>query len=471
MPPERAVLTRIMTTTAVYTVVGFIGPIVALILTPLYTRALGIAGYGTTDLLQTLAHVAYTMAMLGMPTVLASMYRPHDQPTNAASTVASAMLVVAGWALGVALLLILAAPWLAQVTHRADTVQLMYIQMIAMPFGVIHGTLLAVLRLREAVRLTAMVTLIGVVVTALTRIVLVLWWSWGVAGMVIAAALTHVLNAVVLLIWTRQWWWGRVNREVMRTLWWRGLPLMPSSVAMWMLLYQDRWLLAGRIDATAQGQYALAATLVTLLALVIDPFKNAWQPIALAQPATSTLIPTTLRVYVAVAGGIALGTGVWAPELLWVLGGSDANRAAPLVWPLLLVPLCSGAVAIVGLIPTARGQTTVLAGSTLVAAVLNTLLNLVLIPRYAAMGAGIATGVAALIMPITLWWQSQRLLPHPYAYRRMLGYVVLMVCGALLAASYTTVVPRLLICVGYLLVVLAMERTALLQMRYRPDVQ
>lgn len=456
---QPTLLRRIMTTTAIYTVVGFIGPVVALLLTPLYTRALGVAGYGTVDLLQTFAHVAYTVAIIGMPTVLASLYRTDTADTSMTPTVvASALLTVMGWAVMVVLLLVGMVPWLATAIQRPETRDLLYLQLIAVPFGVVHGTLMATIRLREAIRLTAVCTVIGVVVTAMTRIVLVLWWSWGVSGMVLAAALTHIINAMIVLVWTRRIWWGPVDAGLLRTMWWRGMPLIPGNLAMWMLLYQDRWLLAGHIDAVAQGHYALAATLVTLLALVIDPFKNAWQPVALSQATTSPIVPTTLQWYVALAGGVALITGVWAPELLWVLAGNAAMAAAPLVWPLLLVPICSGALTIVGLIPTLRGQTALLAWSTLAAAALNTVLNLVLIPRYAAMGAGVATGVAAMLMPVLLWWQSQRLHPQIYAYARMFGTLALVVCGAVLTSVWPVLWVRILVCVGYLVIIAYAER-------------
>ena len=309
----RPLFRRIMATTAVYTVVGFIGPAVALVLTPLYIRALGVADYGTTDLVQTFAHVAYTVAILGMPTVLASMYRIDESHTPMSpTTVATALVMVAGWAVAITGMLMWCVPWLSQIIQRPDTVTLMYIQLVAVPCGVIHGTLLAVVRLREAVRLAAIYAVIAVVVTALTRIVLVLWWSWGVTGMVVAAAATHIINAIVVLIWTRSLWWGRIDTTIMMVLWRRGLPLIPANLAMWLLLYQDRWFLAGRVDAVTLGQYALASTLVTLLALLIDPFKNAWQPVALAAPATATIVPTTLRIYVAGGSNCRVDGGVGA---------------------------------------------------------------------------------------------------------------------------------------------------------------
>ncbi|MFM7679529.1 MAG: polysaccharide biosynthesis C-terminal domain-containing protein [Roseiflexaceae bacterium] len=447
--------------------VGFIGPAVALVLTPLYIRALGVADYGTTDLVQTFAHVAYTLAILGMPTVLASVYRlDASYAPMPPTTVATALVTVAGWAVVIAGILMWCVPWLAQVIQRPDTIPLMYIQLVAMPCGVIHGTLLAVVRLREAARLAAIYAVVAVIVTALTRVMLVLWLSWGVAGMVVAAAATHIINALVVLIWTRSLWWGRVDTTLMMMLWRRGLPLIPANLAMWLLLYQDRWFLAGRVDAVILGQYALAATLVTLLALLIDPFKNAWQPVALAAPATAAIVPTTLRVYVAVAGAIAVLTGVWGRELLWLLGGTPAQAAAPLIWPLLLVPLCSGALTIVGLVPTAQGKNTGLAWSTVAAAVLNTILNVLLIPPYAAMGAAVATGIAALVMPGVLWWQSQRLQPQSYAYGRLLIYGGLACLVALCAQVMPALLPRMLVCSLYLLVLVAAEWDAVRRLWY-----
>jgi O-antigen/teichoic acid export membrane protein len=279
-------------------------------------------------------------------------------------------------------------------------------------------------------------TLVGVVVTAVVRLTLVVWQSWGIPGMVVAAAATHVVNGIVALWLTRQWWWGRVDWSLMQLLWRRGLPLVPSNIAVWLLLYEDRWLLAGVVTPAVQGHYAVAALLVSLLALVIDPFRNAWQPLALTyteRPTAGDFYATSLRVYVAVALLAAMVIGLWAPELLWLFGGSAAQPAAQLLWPLLLVPLCSGVITIVGIVPTTRGKLTILGWSTAAAALVNTLLNLWLIPIWGAMGAGIATGIAAVVMPSMIWWQARRMLAVAYAWWLMAGYGVLAVGAVVLA--------------------------------------
>ena len=165
-PMQNPLLRRLFGATIAYTLVGLVGPAVGFVLTPLYVRALGMAGYGTVDLLQTLTHLAYTAAIIGMPMVLASLYVQRADESDRADVLASALAVVVAWAMAVALVLSLLAPWLAQLTQRPDTVWLMQVQLLAMPFGVVHGTLVGMLRLREAVRLTLVLTLVGVVVTA-----------------------------------------------------------------------------------------------------------------------------------------------------------------------------------------------------------------------------------------------------------------------------------------------------------------
>lgn len=417
--------------TLTYTVVGFLGPLVAVLLTPLYTRALGVAGYGTVDLVQTLAHVAYTSALWGIPTTLASRYRPDDH-LHARDLVTNALVVGAVVALVLATLLSITAPWLALYSQRPALGQYVFIQMLSLPFGVLHGIVLAWLRLHGDTLRSTLVTLGVVGVTAVTRIVLVLWWQWGELGMVVAATLTNIVNALLIAWLARAWLGGRIQWAMIVDVFRLGAPLVPASLAIWVLLYQDRWVLAGLVDATQQGEYALAVLLVSLLALVIEPVKQAWQPLALRQMATmrARFWEMSLRYY----WGVALFAGavvtLWSRELLWLMSG-HASPSIPL-WVALLVvtPMSGGVVTIVGMVVVVHAQPHVTAWSTVVAAVVNTALNLLLIPYWGGTGAALATALAALFIPGLIWWWGQSLERVTYAWWPLLGvsawYMALM---------------------------------------------
>jgi O-antigen/teichoic acid export membrane protein len=430
-----------MKSTLVYTVAGLLGPLVALLLTPLYTRALGVAGYGTVDLVQTLAHVAYTAALWGIPTTLASRYLPDDVP-HARDLITNALVVGIVGALVLSALLSITAPWLARYGQRPALTQYIHIQMLSLPFGVLHGIVLAWLRLHGDTVRSVVVVVSVVVVTALTRVVLVLWLRWGEMGMIVAASLTNIINALFIVWLARAWLGGRLHWPLMVDVFRLGAPLVPASLAIWVLLYQDRWLLAGRVDAVQQGEYALAVLLVSLLALVIEPVKQAWQPLALRQPIEerARFWEMSLRHY----WGLALLAGavvtLWSRELLWLMSGHASTHISLWVAVLVVMPISGGLVTIISMVVVIHAQPRITAWSTLVAAVVNTVLNLLLIPYWGVTGAVIATALAALLIPGLIWWWGRALEQVAYAWWRLLGitswYLVLMGWGVWAAPDW-----------------------------------
>jgi len=417
--------------TLIYTVVGLLGPLLAVLLTPLYTRALGVTGYGTVDLVQTLTHVAYTAALWGIPTTLASRYVPDDD-AQARDLLTNALVVGVGIALALAALLSMAAHWLALYSQRPALTAYILIQMLSLPCGVLHGVLLAWLRLHGDMFRSTVVMVSVVVVTALTRVGLVLWWQWGELGMVLAASITNIINALVIAWLARMWLGGRLRWTLMVDVFRLGAPLVPASLAIWVLLYQDRWLLAGQVDATQQGEYALAVLLVSLLALVIEPMKQAWQPLALRQTvvARAHFWEMSLRHY----WGVALLAGavvtLWSRELLWLMSGHASTNIPLWVALLVVTPMSGGLVTIIGMVVVVHAQPRITAWSTLVAAVVNTSLNLWLIPYWGVTGAVIATALAALLIPGLIWWWGRSLERVTYAWGLLLGvsawYVALL---------------------------------------------
>jgi O-antigen/teichoic acid export membrane protein len=55
-----------------------------------------------------------------------------------------------------------------------------------------------------------------------------------------------------------------------------------------------------------------------------------------------------------------------------------------------------------------------------IAAAINIVLNVVLIPRYGMIGAAIATLVAYVVLFVGMWVRARRVYPVPYQWRRVL---------------------------------------------------
>ncbi len=124
---------------------------------------------------------------------------------------------------------------------------------------------------------------------------------------------------------------------------------------------------------------------------------------------------------------------LWSRELLWLMSGHESPSISLWVALLVVTPMSGGLVTIIGMAVVLHAQPQITAWSTVIAALVNSGLNLLLIPLYGVTGAVIATAVAALLIPALVWWWGRALEQVAYAWGRLLSitawYVVLMVWG------------------------------------------
>lgn len=416
---------HLLKTTTLYSVAAMTGPVVALLLTPLYVASIGVAGYGTVDLLQTVIQLLIPIALWGVPTTLIARTTNASENTSLSSHVFAGAMALAILVSGVlCVLCLLSAPMIASTIQRPELSDLLRMYAVALPFASVYGVVLAIMRVCGYVWRAVTLMVAYVVILAVSRLLLVIWFDADVPGMIMALTLTNIVVALLGATLSWQWWWIRLDWAEVWQFVRLGAPLLPASIAVWLLLFIDRWFLVQYVTPLAQGQYALAALLASLMAFVAEPFKQAWQPIARHQ-SQSQFMAWSLTMYGAVALLAGAVVVTWTPEIVWLIGGADARAATPFVSWLVVAPLLSGVVAIVSM-PAIRAQrTSLIAWATLAGAVTNIGLNIWLIPYYGAQGAAWATAVAALIIPLVHVWLHQSFARVDYDWVCLLGFVML----------------------------------------------
>jgi PST family polysaccharide transporter len=135
---------------------------------------------------------------------------------------------------------------------------------------------------------------------------------------------------------------------------------------------------------------ALMFTLAPVLAVsVVDPEKFRGY------------VDRTFRYFMVLAAGLCVVMTVGAPIVVRVLYGKQFLPAAPLLAVLIWSEIAVFFAAVVANVMVARNQQNLLPIPTLAGAAINIGLNLVLIPRYAAMGSAWAT-----LISYTLAWMA-----------------------------------------------------------------
>lgn len=232
---------------------------------------------------------------------------------------------------------------------------------------------------------------------------LAMFWFWDEHALSVAVASWAL--GVCLVVAAGLWWLGRFHAVAPV---WSGVAHAdflrysakshPDVLFQQVLLRIDFLMIAVMIGNEALGYYAIATAAAELLLIVPDSATTPLMRRLLRQgDGVDALVPMALRVTGAVMLLACLATALLGQWLIFVLFGSDFLPAYPALLALLpgVLGLCFAGVLRMDLLGRNRGGTvSIVAGAM---ALLNVLLNLLLIPRLGIEGAAIGSSVAYLI--------------------------------------------------------------------------
>ncbi len=419
----RASLQRLSGESLVYGVGQVSGRAVNLLLVPVLTRVLLKQQFGVAELVTGYSTSVLLLLVFGMDGALARFfYQQEDRAARLRMTSSSfAFRVVSG--VIVSLLLAAAAEPLA-VHLLGGEVYAKYLRIGAftLPFTLV--TLWCNDLLRVTFQPWKFVTL-NVSQTVLVggfTLAFVLGRGLGVAGVLYGKLAGDVLAALLGLVLCRHHLRPRFDRAILHRMLGYGLPLVPVAFAYGIIGSVDRWALQRFASLDEVGTYAIALKFFAVVTMGVSAFQLAFLPFAFSRaqdPDAPRLYARVLGLYVAIATGGALACALLAPLGIRLLATRDyADAARPALW-LAFAAVAQGAyyVAALGINISFRNSWVSLSagGAALLAAVA----NLLLVPRFGAEGAAVATFAGYVASTVLTYLIAQRLHPMPYRGARL----------------------------------------------------
>lgn len=408
---------------------------------PIYTRLLGPEDFGRYELLTSIGALLYATCVLGLDYAISVRFFRLDE-VGRRRDAASAVAVAAGASVITACLLAGLAVVLGPLAlQSADGALPFAITILAVPFNAIGGVLAMSLRLRFMGRAFLRAMLGGAFCGTAIGLFLVVVADLGLTGAALGLASVHVITFSLLAFGVRGVLGPRsADRSTALLLIRLGAPLVPAGTAMWIFAVSDRFFVAAFLGFTQLGLYAAAARLATILVLIQFGFLAAWGPIALRWGMLANRdrrYAGSLRL-VAIVGGALIAAVSWLAEpLLWLLAGPDYVAAYDVVWLLTASVLFSAMFFVVqiGANLAQRGSRVALA--TIIAAVVNTVANIILIPALGYLGAGVATLAAYAVAYVVMYTMSQRVTPIRIKFGQATSWAI----GWTLVAGLSVVTP------------------------------
>jgi O-antigen/teichoic acid export membrane protein len=418
-----AQLKRLGKHSAIYGLGGLVSRILAVLLLPLYTRYLSPSDYGKVETLIALTTVVGIVLRFGIHSAFFRFYFDSKDPADRLRVVRTSFwFTMATATLGLLGGLALASPISQSLFGTTDDAELVMAAFVGLWAGMNYEQLTSLFRVEE--RSVAFVTasLANIFLTIGATLLLVVALDQGPIGVIVGNFTGTLLVYVVLLAYRREQLGLEFDRGLLREMNRFGIPLIPTALFLWVTNFSDRLFLVKLSDTQEVGLYSVGVRIASAMVLLLTAFRLAWPAFAFSiddDREAKRTYAFVLTYLVAFTTWVATGLALLSPWIVdWIAAPAFAESSR-VVGPLAFAAVAFGGYIVVA-IGVGRAKRTqfnwVVTG---LAAAVNIVLNLLLIPRYGMMGAAIATVAAYSTMFAGMTWWAQRVYPVPYQWRRV----------------------------------------------------
>jgi O-antigen/teichoic acid export membrane protein len=420
-------LTTLAKQTIVYGLSGVALQFIGLITLPVFSRVFTPAEYGVIELGNVVYSLLATLTDFGMASASQRNYFAYtdDEPSRRGTVMLTAALTTVG--VGSVLAVILAAvsaPLARGLFESRGHGSLLIVVAATLPLGAMAQFAREAMRLKFRAWHYTISAIVAAGVGAAVSLTEVLLLHSGVVGLFVGTLAGNAAAAIYGSLVARGSFGPGVSRAELRSMLAYGLPLILPGLATWGLAFVDRFLLAGLSSLQEVGEYAVANRLAGVILFLVMAFGTAYSPFTLSVFSEDPEAERRLRAralnlltigLLAVSGGLAL----FAREIILVIA-PGFHTAYQSVGFLAIGATEFGLTTIVlfGIsIMRATKWAAIYSG---VSAVVNIVLNVVLIPLSGQVGSAIATAVSFALLAYLYYLKSQQLYPTPYEPHRII---------------------------------------------------
>lgn len=424
---------KLASNTIVFAIGGFGSKILAFLLTRLYTANLESGQFNTKEVLEMCANLLIPMVSFSIADAIIRYGLDKNYERESVFSNAVTVMLFGGAAF------VLLSPLLCLYGDIRRYVPLLVFYVLCSCFRQL-STQFA--RARNFVRLYAADGIFCTLIFLLFNMVLVGWLKLGITGFMLSNICSDLISGMTV------WWIAGHKRflakqyldaELLSVMLRFALPLIPAAV-LWLITgFSDRIFLRHLVSESDAGVYGAATKIPNLISMVSSIFYQAWNMSAIAENDSrdrSRFYTTVYEAYQAMlvlAAGAIIALDRPLSAILIKTSKDAAYERAYLYTPLLVIAvllMCYDQ--FLSSIYTVTKHTKNSLWSSLAAAVLNLILNAVLIPKYGVHGAIIATLASYFVCYLIRIIDTRRFVPFRVQHGRFavnLG-ILLVMCYA-----------------------------------------
>jgi O-antigen/teichoic acid export membrane protein len=418
---------------AVYGLASMFTQIAGFVLLPIYTRYL-YSEYGILEIVGRIAETAPTLLLFGgFRQALFTFYQQAPDEAGRRQVVSTAFVLATTTCLcGIALTVLLVHPLHELLHTKVDGFELLLtlalLAVLIEPFTMLP---MALLQLRVQSLRFVLIAFVQFLTLVTVRIVLVVGFGWGVAGVLAGTMLTTAVYGIFLTVVELRRGLVLPRWETLRGFFLFALPFLPGSLCFFVLQHGDRFFLWRFTTTEEVGTYSLGYKLALAVGTFsLTPLYMVWSArmyAAADKPDAPLVFGRVFTRVLAAFVFVGLGLALFQDEIVRFVAGPAFANASPIIAPVVLAGYFQTAGALMDAGFYIRRRTPLKLRLTLEATAVMLVLYTVLIPLFAGIGAALATLGGFAYLAMRTWQTTQRIFPVHYEWRRVAACLTLAI--------------------------------------------
>ena len=393
---------KLLSNTAILGIGTFASKVLVFLMMPIYTRILASDEFSVADIITQTANLLIPLAAVG---IVEGIFRfALDGEAERKKTFSSGLAV-----------LLVSSVIFSIIAVIADIIGVPgdiggYVWLIALYVicANLHSAVTQYIRAKGNTILFAVGGIIGTALTVAFNLLFLITFKMGVLGYVLSVVVADIVVAFILFFCAKLYKdidFKLVEKTKISEMLKYSIPMIPTLVFWWITNVSDRYMVSYMVGHEVNGLYSAAYKIPTLLTLICTVFIEAWQFSAVSESdekERSDFFASVFSAYQGILFMAASGLILFAKFATRILLDQSYFDSWKYIPTLSIAMVFSAMVTFMGSVYLVKKKSVMSFVTAAFGAVINVVLNILLIPKFenSAMGAAIATFASYLVVMI-----------------------------------------------------------------------
>jgi len=251
--------------------------------------------------------------------------------------------------------------------------------------------------------------------------VIFIQWGYKITGILFGYFLVQIVVAMAALIFIIH----QINFKIpkfkkIREYLSFGVPTVPSNLSTWLVDLSDRYVIGILLGTAFVGYYSPGYTLGNIIAMFMAPFTFLLPPLLSSYYDQNKMdevklhLEYSLKYFLLISIPAVFGLSLLSKPLLTLLSTAEIAQNGYLITPFVAISACLvGIYGIISQILALEKKTKIIGTMWIIAAIINVILNILLVPHFGIVAAAITTLTAyAFTCMVALFYSNKYIKIH-----------------------------------------------------------